>query len=146
MDTIFFVNFNGSFNIMLLYRQRYVWADVMPKATDSCNILLYGRCYCQCGRWNNHCRVGNLLVDVITNVADGIATRVCQTTLGINQHWIYTQGKLWTGHKKLNIHVICNEHGDHVSVSSPKYRKGGIKPTDSVKCLPIVINKPYHIT
>ena len=31
MDTICFDNFNGSFYIMLLYRQRYALADVMPK-------------------------------------------------------------------------------------------------------------------
>ena len=45
--------------------------------TTSCYNILDGRCYCQCGRWNSHCRVGNVLVDIITNVADGIATGVC---------------------------------------------------------------------
>ena len=44
--------------------------------TISCYNILDGRCYYQCGRWNSHCMVGNVLVDVITHVADGIATRV----------------------------------------------------------------------
>ena len=45
--------------------------------TTSCYNILDGRCFCQYGRWNSHCSVGNILVGVITNVADGIATRVC---------------------------------------------------------------------
>ena len=48
----------------------------MLKTTSCCNML-YDRCYCQGGRWNGHCRVGIVMVDVNTIVVDGITTRVC---------------------------------------------------------------------
>ena len=35
----------------------------MLKTTHCCNML-HGRCYCQCGRWNSHCRVGIVVADV----------------------------------------------------------------------------------
>ena len=42
--------------------------------------LLFGRCYCQCGRWkatmlNGRC-ILPIVADVIANVADGVATFV----------------------------------------------------------------------
>ena len=46
-------------------RQMLVAKDVVVdvKTTNCCNIL-YGRCYCQCGRWNSHCRVDVVVADV----------------------------------------------------------------------------------
>ena len=45
--------------------------DVLPLT----NATFYGRCYCQCVRWNSHCRVG-VLWQMLMPVVDGKTTKV----------------------------------------------------------------------
>ena len=44
----------------------------------------------------------------------------------------YTQRRVWLGHKtyKWQRHTIFDEHSYYVPISSPKYRKGGRRPTN----------------
>ena len=84
MDTIFFDNFNGSFNIVLLYRQRCVQADVMPKnvVVDVKPLRMLLSVIADVIAMMSLWQMLKLLTvatyyymaDVIANVADGIAT------------------------------------------------------------------------
>ena len=49
--------------------------DVMATMIDGIAILVNGKCYCHCDRWNSHIGWNVLIMaDVVACVADGMAT------------------------------------------------------------------------
>ena len=54
-----------------MFLPRVPVVDVLPPT----NATFYGRCYCNCGRWNGYCRVG-VLWQMLMPVVDVKTTKV----------------------------------------------------------------------